>query len=195
MAGSFMRRSLVIAAMAFIPLAAAAMGAAGMRGAAKPPVPPIIATIKLWGPGGVIQGLDEYKALKAEVAKKADDFQKSLAAKEKSIKDNQTIYENKPAGPDKKAMAQQIIRDALQYKFDKEYAKQFVDQMEGEQLADIADRVMAACQTLAQNNHYTIVMADDADMKPSRGGKDEVAQGIAMKRLWYVNPDHDVTQE
>ncbi len=187
------RRRLWIAALTLVPLTAGALGLAGShRAVSAVPNPPMIATIDV---GEAIKGLDEYKSMQAEFKKRGEAFQGELLSKKTSIEDDQKRHDTMPAGPQKKALAQKIIRDALQLKFDSEYATQFMDQMEGELLRELSDRVAAVCKELAQTNKYTIVMADDSARRPPRGSANEVMGAILSKRLWYVDPAHDVTKE
>jgi Skp family chaperone for outer membrane proteins len=187
------RRRLLIAALTLLPLAAGALGlASAHRSGSGVPNPPLIATINV---GEAIKGLDEYKAMQAEFKKRAEQFQEELKTKRTSIEDDQKRHDTMPTGAPKKALAQKMIRDALQLKFDSEYATQFMDQMEGELLRELGERVAAVVKELAQTNKYTLVMADDSERRPARGGANEVMGSILSKRLWYVDPDHDVTKE
>src|SRR5690606_6560452 len=138
---------------------------------------------------------DEYKAMNESLKVRGEQFQASLQAKRAAIEEDQKAYHIEVAGRKKKELAQKIIRDALQLKFDTTYATEFMDQLEGEQLREISDRVAAACRELAAKNKYTIIMAEDSDSRPGPAGKNEVGRQIMSKRFWYVDPAHDVTKE
>lgn len=188
----FARRPLLLAAV-FAAVAAVSVGAGALTGAFyKPPVPPVIATVDLQT---VVSGLEKRKQKEQEFQSKGKEFKDNLDALKKQIDDEQKTYDTSPAGPAKTQMGQQLVRKALQYKFDSEYAEQFLDQMYGEMLREMYDDIALACKKLAVRNGYTIVMTDDSGAQIPRGGRVDVTRAISMKRMLYVDPAHDVTRE
>jgi Skp family chaperone for outer membrane proteins len=186
------RRSLVVVAV-FAAIAAAGIGAGAVTSAlSKPPNPPIIATVNL---EVVYNGLEERKTKETEFEAKQLEFKTKLDALQASITEDRKKYDTMPAGPQKKALGQTLIRNALQLKFDGEYAEQFLDQMYGEMLREMYDKISAACRELSVKNGYTMVLTDDSSMQIRGSGRAEVNRMISLKRMLYVDPAHDVTKE
>lgn len=191
---SFRRVSSPAVLMAFFAaVAAIGVGAGGLATALhKPPASPVIATVDL---EGVYNGLEKRKAKEAEFDSKKKEFKAKLDDLQNKIEGDKKRYEIMTEGPQKKQLGQDLIRNALQLKFDGEYAEQFLDQMYGEMLRDMYEEISAASKELAVKNGYTMVIADDSGAHIRGSGRNEINRLIALKRDLYVDPSHDVTQE
>jgi Skp family chaperone for outer membrane proteins len=192
--GLLVRRaaSPVVLMSFFVAVAAIGAGAGRLATALHKPPTPVIATVDL---EGVYNGLDKRKAKEIEFENKKNEFKTKLDALQAKIEEDKKRYELMPDGPQKKLLGQELIRNALQLKFDGEYAEQFLDQMYGEMLREVYEEVTGACKLLAGKNGYTMIIADDSGARIRGSGRNEVNRLIALKRHLYVDPSHDVTKE
>lgn len=173
-------------------LVAAGVGATAVTSAFKPPVPPVIAVVDL---EEVIKGLDERADLDAKFNARRTELQSDLDRRKKDIETKQTQMEAMPDTPQRKALGETIIKEALQLRFEKQYAEEYLDQLYGEYLRGIYAKVTESAKELAVKNGYTMVLSSDERVPVPRAGEKEVVRAISMKRMLYVDPSHDVTKE
>lgn len=176
----------------FVALAGVGVGAGGVASALRKPPTAVIATVKL---KEVYDNLDKRKEKEKEFDAKEAEFRSKLEALMTRITEEAKIFETMPEGPEKKQRGQEIIRNKFQYDNDLEYANKFLDQMKGEMLRELFDEIVAACRELSLKAGYTLVITDDTGA-PVRGiGSKEINNTIAVKRILYVDPAHDITRE
>lgn len=176
----------------FVSVAAVGVGAGSLATALQKPPTPIIATVDL---EKVYNNLDKRKVKEAEFEAKKKEFKTKLDALRTKLADDQANYDTMANGPQKKIMGQELVRNALQLKFDGEIAEQFLDQMYGEMLREIYEDIANACRELGSKSGYTMIVTDDSMASIRGSGRAEVNRLIALKRNIYIDPAHDVTKE
>ena len=184
-------RAVVVAAV-FAVMAAMGVGA-GVAGSAfrKPPTP-IIATVNL---ENVFNGLAKRAVKEQEFEAQKQELRAKLEALQTKITEDEKRYQITPDGPAKKQMRDQLVRDRWQLENDLQFAEKFLDQIYGEMLREMYEEIAAATKELAVKSGYTMVMADDSEVRVRGSGRTDVNRVISLKRLVYVDPAHDVTKE
>lgn len=189
--GKSSRRMMVVAAV-FAALAAVGIGAGAVTSALRKPPAPVVATVNL---EAVFNGLAKRSAKEKEFEAQQAELTTKLTALKAKITEDEKRYQITPDGPAKKDTRQQLIRDQWQLQNDVEFAEKFLDQVYGEMLREMYEEIAAAAKELAVKNGYTMVLADDSEVRVRGSGRAEINRVISLKRLVYVDPAHDVTKE
>jgi Skp family chaperone for outer membrane proteins len=184
------RRSALLAAAA---LAALAASLAAGRAASRPAAPPaaVIAVVDL---ERALKGLDEKAAKEAEFTARKTELERRVGDLEKRIKEKDSALKLLPVGERKPAM-DELQRLAFEWKFENEYSRRVLDELEGDMIRELYQRLDAAAEALARRNGYTIVLASDEKVEVRPGRSDDVQRTISLKRMLYVAPQHDITDE
>ncbi len=181
----------------WLSLAAIAIGAAGVSARAisnafKPPVPPVIAVVDIQA---VVNGLDERSARETDLDNKKTELQGNVNKLVDQLKGKQAEIDAMAAGPARVAALQELRKLAFQAEFERQYSEKFLTEMKTDILQELYDKISEACKQLALRNAYTMVLASDQGIKIPDGTYAEVSRAITLKRMLYVDPAHDVTQE
>lgn len=158
---------------------------------AGPPVA-VIAVIDL---EKALAGLEERVALEADFNAERGKLQKKIEDLEKKIKDKDGNVNILPVGPEKKAATEELRRLVYEYEFEKNYSVRVLDERKGDLIREIYQKIDVAAETLAKKNGYTMVLASDEKAEVQGGRYDDVRRMISLKRMLYVDPRHDITDE
>lgn len=182
---------IVIVTTALAALALIAAGAGAVSNALKPPTPPLIATVNL---EVVFNSLHER-------------FTRDEAREARKNQLNEKIKQLKATFDDTKKKLEQAtpaeqgpLRETLQrlgFDADNEvkFSEQALDNMRGEALAAMYEKIAESAAQLAKKSGYTMVAADDQGAKIILSGTNDVVRQIALKRMLYIDSAHDITPE
>jgi Skp family chaperone for outer membrane proteins len=173
-------------------IAFGALGASAVSNALKPPTPPLIATVSL---DVLLNGLHEKYYREEEINVRKTQFNDMIKQKKTSFDDEKKRLEQ--ASPaEQPAIRERLNRLAFDADNDLKFAEQVLDGAHAEALAGIYDKMVDAAIQLAKKNGYNMVIADDQTAKivlPASAL--DVHRSIALKRMLYSDPAHDITQE
>jgi len=194
------KRTVRVPALALVLALGAAFAyqAIGQRtGSASPTV---VVTVNL---GAVLDGLEQRSAAEAEIKELGDRSQAEDQRRQKEIEDLRTQLENIPEADEeaRDAVREQIARVALQYQAWGRFALEQLDMEKSLRYRDLDRSIKSAIAQLCEIEGYDIVLMDDSqqelvinrDSRVSRGV--QVLQQMASRRIVYVNPVADITDE
>lgn len=190
----FTRSSLLVLAaaacvgtLAFVGAKASATGA--FRG---PPAAPVIAVVDL---DAVLQGLNEKKDRESALQSTLKDLQTRVSALGEEAKNEQAKLEQATPA-DKPALAKALREKIIRAEFEKQYSEKLLGEMSGEVIREIYLKIDAATERLAKQNGYQLVLAsDEKNPIPERGSTGDILRSIATKRMLFVDPSLEITQE
>ena len=96
---------------------------------------------------------------------------------------------------DKPALAEQLRKLAFQLKLENDYSIARYEELRAKAFREIFEKVQGACRTLADNNGYTMVIADDQHIAVRPGGTSDILQQISLRDVLYAKDTHDVTDQ
>jgi len=194
------KRTVRVPALALVLALGAAFAyqAIGQRtGSASPTV---VVTVNL---GAVLDGLEQRSVAEAEMNELGDRSQAEDQRRQKEIEDLRTQLENIPEADEeaRDAVREQIARVALQYQAWGRFALEQLDMEKSLRYRDLDRSIKSAIAQLCEIEGYDIVLMDDSqqelainrDSRVSRGV--QVLQQMASRRIVYVNPVADITDE
>ncbi len=187
------QRVLVLAAL----LACAGLALIGARAAATaarfgPPAAPVIAVVDL---DSVLQGLNEKKDREAALQTTLKDLQSRVNALGEEAKNEQAKLEQ-ATDAQKPALAKALREKIIRAEFEKQYSEKILTEMSGEVIREIYLKIDNATERLAKQNGYQLVLAsDEKNPVPDRGSTSDILRSIASKRMLFVDPSLDITQE
>lgn len=156
-----------------------------------PPTSSMIAVIDL---PKVLDGLKEKQAKDTAIQASA----KELEDKGKSLRDGLEAEKKKielmANGPEKLAAAKAFREKALRADFDMDFGKAAFAEQRAEGLADLYKKINDSAAALAKARGYHMVLSSDESVS-AKGSYDEVSRIISLKRMLYVDPAMDVTEE
>jgi Skp family chaperone for outer membrane proteins len=181
-------RPLVVGVVVVATLAIAfSVGAAAMRRPAPPT--PVIAVIDF---PTVLGGLTEATDREKEYQARYERFQADLDALSNEMKDAKSRLDNAPP-EDHSDLAETVaflkVRLAGQARAADELLKNEQDKM----LADLYAKIVNSTAELATQSGYTMVLSSDA--KLDMPTFETVHQAAQQRRIVFVAPGHDITQE
>lgn len=155
-----------------------------------PPAAPVIAVIDLESAFGQLQERTDLEAqLKARVAQ----LQKIVDDLEADAKSKKTEAENLPAGPAKTQKIREASEAILRTEVESQISQKKLEGMRGELRRELYLKIVDACQRLAKQNGYALVLASDESAKIPMADPDTVARAISFKRMLHVDPALDIT--
>jgi len=187
------RRSFLFAA-ALMCVTALGVGARAVSSSSmfKPPVPPVIAVVDLQA---IVKAIDERTVKDADFQNKGKELQANLQKMNDELEQLNGTLEGTPDGAPRANLAKRIFRQANQLKFERQLAEKELDELYGDMLRDLYAKITTACDKLAKQNGYTMVLASDEGIDIPRGGKDDVSRAISMRRMLFVDDAHDITAD
>lgn len=190
----FSRLFLPAACLAAAVVGSAAVTAVGHstgRPIAAPPAAVVVAVVDL---EKVVDGLAERtekeEGLKVRLKPITDKLQEMLN-EANSLKKKLDIT----SGPEKVAVAKEVREKALRLDFEDRYAKSLQGEWQAEMLRDLYMKIDAAAEKLGKKNGYHLVLASDEKVEIPVGSNEDVNRTIALKRMLYVDPTLDVSDE
>lgn len=157
-----------------------------------PPAAPVIAVVDL---DAVLQGLNEKKEREAALQATLKELQNRVSGLGEDAKNEQAKLEQAPPA-DKPALAKALREKIIRAEFEKQYSEKLLGETSGEVIRDIYLKIDAATERLAKQNGYQLVLAsDEKNPIPERGATGDILRAIAGKRMLYVDPSLDITQE
>lgn len=196
-------RSALVAVVAAVALAsAAAIGYFSASSATahnainlNAPTQPVVATINL---PRTLDSLDEARALARDL--------EALDVRLKERVDNmvrefESLGEEirvTPRDSPERLQAEQRFRELrIRIEVEQNIRKNRVEEEYAANLAKIFESIRNATAEVSRRNGYTVVFYDDstAEVPPARVGVDAVRGIINQRRIGYVDPRHDITQE
>ncbi|HVU64363.1 MAG TPA: OmpH family outer membrane protein [Phycisphaerales bacterium] len=163
-----------------------------LEAAPVPPAAPVVATVDL---EEVIKGLKEREDKEKALKGTQDDYQKRVNDLADEAKNAKSKLENMPDGPDKIAMAKTVREKLIRAEFEKQYAERVLAEMKGEMLRELYNKINDAVQKVAKQNGYQLVLTSDAKVQVNPGDPDSILRAIALKRILYVDPSMDITND
>ncbi len=184
-----MKRLLLPAAVLLV--AATSASLAWTAGRAAPP-PPVIATVDV---SRVFQALNERNARIAELEARSAELRKGIAELENRLKSEKSAYDVLPDGAEKQSKRQVLQRLVWQLEIETKLAQKTVDDLEAEMMRNLYLKIDDAAAKVARANGYTIVLASDEASEIPEQNVNEIMRVIALKRMLYVDPRHDISDE
>lgn len=184
---------LVIAGVG-VGVLATGVGSAGARSSSiAAPTAGVIATIDL---EAVVDKLEERAAREAELKGELEGARKKLDALGEELKAEQSkldmIKDEAQRSVARKAAREKVLRAEIERQI---MERQLVERQVGI-IADLYKKIDRAAEELAKQNGYAMVLASDEKVDvPSEGDPAALRRAIALKRMLYVNPSIDVTDE
>lgn len=158
-----------------------------------PPTSPVIATISI---EKVFNGLDERATMKKEfddLAKKLDDELKADLAKIENEKKKLEVLVN---DADKDAKTAEVAQMAGMLEVKKQLFTNQLERRQAQMFTSLYDKISAASKKLAADRKFTmIISSDDTQVIPKGARASDIERFIALKRMFYVDPSHDVTDD
>jgi Skp family chaperone for outer membrane proteins len=173
---------------------ATGVGSAGARSSSiAAPAAGVIATIDL---EAVVEKLEERAAREAELKGELEGARKKLDALGEELKAEQSkldmIKDESQRSVARKAAREKVLRAEIERQI---MERQLVERQVGI-IADLYKKIDRAAEELAKQNGYAMVLASDEKVDvPSEGDPAALRRAIALKRMLYVNPSMDVTDE
>lgn len=174
--------------LAFI---AAAFAPAGQALAAPPAA--VIATVDL---EKVFDGLSERNTKQDELKVYGEGLLAELNKLGQQVKDEESKAALLPEGPERRAANARVVELKITVKVKQELYQAMLDQQRGEMFRYLYNKIAAAVKRMAQDNKYTLVIASDESVAvPAGVQSSEVQRVISLRRLLFVDPRHDITND
>lgn len=159
---------------------------------AMPPQGPTIATIDL---EKVIQLMKEREDKETALKSRTEEYKSKLTALQEEAKSDKTKLDAEPEGPNKVAMAKALREKIFRAEFEGQYATKVLGEMQGEMLKDLYTKINDTARAIAKRNAYHLVMTSDENAQVNAGDPDSIKRAIAFKRILYVDPSLDITND
>ncbi|MBX3358682.1 MAG: OmpH family outer membrane protein [Phycisphaeraceae bacterium] len=144
----------------------------------------------------ILVSLDEWKDLKADIQAKGDAASKKVTELQKKLKAEEEAVRLLPRGPQYYAALERMLRLGVELKFETEYQRTDLARMAGEMLRGVYASIDKGAEDLAKKNGYSIVLASDEQVTiPENIPPDDINRIISLKRMLYIDPAHDITDE
>jgi Skp family chaperone for outer membrane proteins len=142
----------------------------------------------------------EAKAIAARLDAVTSERQKKIDEIKNGMKALQTKIETAPKGsPDRRKWAGELIELEAQGKARSEVLSRITDLEAGPELWNMYVRINEAAKTVAQQQGYDVVIADDSRMPEIPEGRQLLASDVRKtttdRQLLYVGPRADITQQ
>lgn len=177
-----------LGALALMGVSAASVAVTASRLA---PPPAVIATINL---EEAIKNLDERSMREGELKGFSESLQAELDKLVKQLKDE----DNKMRaleGDQKREAASRILEMQATAEAKKKIYEARIDQRRGEVFRSLYEKITAASKRLAEQNGYSIVIANDESVQVPQGPSADIERTISLKRFLFVARSHDATTE
>jgi len=183
-------KQLLVPAVVLL-VAATSASLAWTAGRAAPPQP-VIATVDV---SRVFQSLNERNARIAELEARGNELRKGITELENRLKSEKAAYDVLPDGAEKQAKRQELQRLVWQLEIESKLAQKTIDDLEAQMMRNLYLKIDEAAARVAKANGYTIVIASDENSEIPEQNVGEIMRVIALKRMLYVDPRHDISDE
>ena len=158
-----------------------------------PPAAPVIATVDL---EQVIQKMNERTDKEAALKARSDEYKAKLKTlQEEAEADKAKIDAEPPASANRVAMAKSLREKIFRMEFEGQYATKILGEMQGEMLKDLYTKINNTARVIAKRNAYQLVITSDENAQVNAGDPDSIKRAIAFKRILYVDPAMDITND
>ncbi|HPO92764.1 MAG TPA: OmpH family outer membrane protein [Phycisphaerales bacterium] len=152
---------------------------------------PIVAIVDL---ETVINSLDEQKSKQRELEDNAKAEEARLKSFAEQVEGEKKALDGLTG--DARATAERKFRDDLfKLEFERQLATRNLNIRGGEMLRDLYMKVDAAAENLAKKNGYDLVLVSDEKAPIPQDDQAAARRAMLLKRMLYVNPTLDITQE
>ncbi len=155
------------------------------------PAPATIATINL---EEAIKNLDERSMREGELKGFSEGLQAELDKLVKQLKDEDNKMRTLE-GDQKREIASRILEMQATAEAKKKIYEARIDQRRGEVFRALYEKMIAASKRLAEQNGYSLVIANDEGVQVPQGPSADIERTISLKRFLYVARSHDATAE
>jgi Skp family chaperone for outer membrane proteins len=192
---SMMRTPKLLTGLALL-MSAGAIGVGAGSLARRPgPVAPVVAIVNI---KKVMDGLKEreekYKTLRKRVS--------DLETQNKQTIDQRTGDQTKitamAAGPAKDQALREFRDKYFRANIERKFTEESISEDEVTMLRELYLKIDDAAETLAKKNGYQLVLSSDEKMEipaPPEATREQLSQVINLKRMLYVDPQLDITDE
>ena len=155
--------------------------------------PTVVATVDL---EAVFNQLKERDALHNQLQGKAQELVDKNAPLKAEIEQLQQEIEDYAPGSDKYLELQDtIMRKSFEYQAQVTFAKRLTELRNADSIKEIYLHIKQAAAGLAQQRGIDIVFVDDTKVEIVDGDEQQINQQISARRMLYVNPAIDITQD
>lgn len=170
--------------------AGAGLGAGAFRAA---PPPAVIAVADL---ERVFANLEERVALEADLTAYVKAKQDELDKMVQQIDNAKSKVDALPEGPEQSTAREEWITMTIEARTKKAVYDGLMDEKRGEIFRGLYAKITETSRRLAQSNGYGLVLASDEKVRlPEAGQSQDVTRVISLKRMLYVEPSLDVTDQ
>lgn len=158
-----------------------------------PPAAPVIATISI---EKVFNGLEERAEMKRDFDETKTRLEGELQLDLKKIEDEQKKIEMLTTDAEKTAQAEAVATMGGQLKIKQELFNARIERKQSQMYIVLYDKITKATAKLAKDRGFTLVLAsDDGQVIPRGARAQDIERFIALKRVFYVDPAHDVSDD
>lgn len=158
-----------------------------------PPAAPVIATISI---EKVFNGLEERAEMKRDFDETKARLEGELQLDLKKIEDEQKKIEMLTTDAEKSAKAEEIATMGGNIKIKQEVFNARIERKQAQMYVLLYDKITKATAKLAKDRGFTLVLAsDDGQVIPRGARAQDIERFIALKRVFYVDPAHDVSDD
>lgn len=176
-------------------IAAGAVGAGVAVGNRPAPTqPPLVALVEL---ELVINQLKEFEDRTEQIKTKITEADARLEVIKENVNALGQQVEAMGIGtPERSKKIEEFKEAALRAEFERQLAGKVIDQMRINMFRDLYLKVDSAAEAIAKKNGYDIVLVSDEKSEiPSGENEQAMRRAMLLKRMLYVNPTLDITNE
>ena len=183
---SLMMLGLIVAILGYQALASRAPEAVTAQ-------PNLIATFDLYR---TFKSLDEKKQADAELLQLKDELVATLEARMQTIKQmEEELALHQPGSPKHRELTEQWARASHEHQADAEFYQLKQSLEAGRRVNQIFSNITKAAEQLAKERGYAVVFVKDYINEIRPGTEDEVERQNLERRMIYIDPDVDITDE
>ena len=179
---------LGLGALALMGISAASVAVTAARLA---PQPALIATVNL---DEAIKNLDERSMRESELKSFSDALQGELDKLVKQLKDEDNKMKALE-GEQRGEAASRMLEMQATAEAKKKIYEARIDQRRGIVFRSLYEKITSASKRLAEQNGYSIVIANDEGVQVPQGPSADIERTISLKRFLFVSKSHDATAE
>ncbi len=159
---------------------------------ATPPAAPVIAMVDL---EKVIQLMKEREDKENALKARTEEYKAKLKQLQDEAASDKSKLDAETPGPAQIAMAKALREKIFRAEFEGQYATKVLGEMQGEMLKDLYTKINDTARSIAKRNAYQLVMTSDENAQVNAGDPDSIKRAIAFKRILYVDPAMDITND
>jgi len=179
-----------------VALAALAAGVwrVGSPASAAPSPGDLIATARV---SDIVNGLEELKTREQDLKTLIEDLKNRITEKGKKLeeKGKQLELMGEASGAQREALIREMARLRVELEAENQISEAMIDRERGQIYSDLFEKIRKATAKVSERSGYAIVILDDSTAPVEGAGERAVRGSIIMRRLLYVTPKNDITQE